>query len=142
MSEAPHHQLEETPPGDARDPARSEVDADAADVPPVDGVNGEDHDPADAPTARAGSEEDHDPTDDPTAQAGDEADHPPADVATAQASSEEGHDPTDAPPADGQDEVRREGTVGGHVIRTVDFSQPTKFTAELRRRIMRALGSF
>ena len=29
-----HHQLEETPPGDARDPARSEVDANAADVSP------------------------------------------------------------------------------------------------------------
>jgi flagellar motor switch protein FliM len=31
---------------------------------------------------------------------------------------------------------------GGHQIRTVDFSQPTKFTAELRRRILRVLGSF
>ena len=34
MSEAPHHQLEETPPGDARDPARSEVGFDAVDVAP------------------------------------------------------------------------------------------------------------
>ena len=126
MSEAPHHQLEETPPGDARDPARSEVDANAADVSPADGVSEEGQDPADNPAAEAGSEAGHDPTDALAAQVG----------------SEESHNPTDAPPADGVDEAGGVGTVGGHVIRTVDFSQPTKFTAELRRRIMRALGSF
>ncbi len=55
------------------------------------------------------------------------------------ARAETGLDATDAPPADGESEV---GGRGEHLIRTVDFSQPTKFTAELRRRIMRALGSF
>jgi flagellar motor switch protein FliM len=33
-------------------------------------------------------------------------------------------------------------SVAEPAIRTVDFSQPTKFTAELRRRIVRVLGSF
>jgi flagellar motor switch protein FliM len=66
MSDAQHHQLEETPPGDARDPASDDVGPEAGN----------------APAAR------------------------------------------------------------GHLIRTVDFSQPTKFTAELRRRIVRVLGSF
>ena len=88
MSEAEqHHQLEETPPGDARDPARSEVGFDTDDA----------REPA----------------------------HPEADL-----------DAADASPAEGI------GGPGGHMIRTVDFSQPTKFTAELRRRILRALGSF
>jgi flagellar motor switch protein FliM len=121
-----HHQLEETPPGDARDPARSEVGANAADVSPADGVSEEGHDPVDAPSAQAGSETEDNP----------------ADATAAQADSEEGDSRADAPPADRVDEAGGVGTVGGHVIRTVDFSQPTKFTAELRRRIMRALGSF
>jgi flagellar motor switch protein FliM len=46
----------------------------------------------------------------------------------------------ETPPGDARDTARDE--VGGHQIRTVDFSQPTKFTAELRRRIVRVLGSF
>jgi flagellar motor switch protein FliM len=41
-----------------------------------------------------------------------------------------------------QDPEATPDEVGGHLIRTVDFSQPTKFTAELRRRIVRVLGSF
>ncbi len=46
------------------------------------------------------------------------------------------------PPAEQVGEAREASAVGRHTIRTVDFSQPTKFTAELRRRILRALGSF
>ncbi len=110
MSEAPHHQLEETPPGDARDPARSEVGFDAADAPPVESV----------------SEAGHNPTDDLPA--------PPA--------SEASHDAVEVSTAEGIGEGGGAGPAGGHVIRTVDFSQPTKFTAELRRRITRVLGSF
>jgi flagellar motor switch protein FliM len=37
--------------------------------------------------------------------------------------------------------VRARGP-GGPQVRTVDFSQPTKFTAELRRRVVRVLGPF
>jgi flagellar motor switch protein FliM len=110
MSEAPHHQLEETPPGDARDPARSEVGFDAVDVPPADGTGETGHDTTDTP-----------PADD---------------------TGETGHNATDLPPAHGASEAGGVGPTGGHMIRTVDFSQPTKFTAELRRRILRALGSF
>ncbi len=89
--------LEPTPPGDARDPARSEVAPDAPDAALAEGPREPD---------AASAEHLEEPED------------PPA------ASASEGVGP------------------GGHLIRTVDFSQPTKFTAELRRRIARALGSF
>jgi flagellar motor switch protein FliM len=51
---------------------------------------------------------------------------------------------TETPPADAHNGEREPFTVRRReaTIRTVDFSQPTKFTAELRRRIVRALGSF
>jgi flagellar motor switch protein FliM len=89
--------LEPTPPGDARDPARSEVAPDAPDAPLAE-------DPVEPDAASA--------------------EH-----------LEESEDPSVDSPGEGVGP-------GGHVIRTVDFSQPTKFTAELRRRIGRALGSF
>ncbi len=138
MSEAPHHQLEETPPGDARDPARSEVGFDAADVPPADEASEASHDPAETPSAQDESEAGN-PADTLSAQERSEAGDP-GDTPSAQDESEAGHDAAKLPAADG--EVGEVGVAGGHVIRTVDFSQPTKFTAELRRRIMRALGSF
>ncbi len=109
MSEAaPHHQLEETPPGEddpyAADAPRPDVDGtNAADAPPP-GEN--DPHAADAP--------------------------PPGEMG-------EGPDSPHVPPSA---EVGEDGGRAGHLIRTVDFSQPTKFTAELRRRIVRALGSF
>ncbi len=108
MSEAEQpHQLEETPPGDPRDPARAEVGPDAPDAPsaerPADAADPSDPDKASDSPARAD-----------------------------QFAPEEPADPLALGP-DG---------AGGHLIRTVDFSQPTKFTAELRRRILRALGSF
>ncbi len=46
--------------------------------------------------------------------------------------AEQHHEIEETPPGDAPE----------HQIRTVDFSQPTKFTAELRRRILRVLGSF
>jgi flagellar motor switch protein FliM len=54
--------------------------------------------------------------------------------------AEQEQDLEETPPGDAPDPAG--GEVGGHQIRTVDFSQPTKFTAELRRRIVRVLGSF
>ncbi|HEV3322018.1 MAG TPA: FliM/FliN family flagellar motor switch protein, partial [Solirubrobacteraceae bacterium] len=144
MSEdAPHHQLEETPPGDARDPARSEVGFDAADVPSADAVSEAGQDPADAPPVDGVSEAGNDPAGDPQVE---EASHDAAAAPPAQVMGEAGQDATDVPSADVAGEVgdvgMGVGAVGGHAIRTVDFSQPTKFTAELRRRIVRALGSF
>jgi flagellar motor switch protein FliM len=127
MSEAEqHHQLEETPPGDARDPARSEVGLDVRD-PAGPEVAPDAHDalPAERPPESA-------PEDGPG-------------VASEVSRTGEGDEPDVASEVgrtgdvDGPVEVRGQG---GHLIRTVDFSQPTKFTAELRRRIMRALGSF
>ncbi len=64
--------------------------------------------------------------------------------------TEQHHQLEETPPGDPGDPVDTEAGLdaedipssGGHLIRTVDFSQPTKFTAELRRRILRALGSF
>jgi flagellar motor switch protein FliM len=156
MSEAPHHQLEETPPGDARDPARSEVGSNTADAPPANEVSDAGQGPADAPATQAETDASDSPIDAHPAQAGPETGDGPTDSPSqaeaetgnsptdspSQAEAETGHSPTDTPPADGVHEVGGVGTAGGHVIRTVDFSQPTKFTAELRRRIMRALGSF
>jgi flagellar motor switch protein FliM len=45
-------------------------------------------------------------------------------------------------PGEGGGSGPGESDGGGPRIHTVDFSQPTKFTAELRRRIVRVLGSF
>jgi flagellar motor switch protein FliM len=60
-----------------------------------------------------------------------------------QVEAEQAQDLDETPPGDASDPGQHErGGAGGHQIRTVDFSQPTKFTAELRRRIMRVLGSF
>jgi flagellar motor switch protein FliM len=120
------HPLDETPPGDARDPARAEVVPATPDVPSAE-VPAEPPDPV----GPAAEPSDPDRPDPPHAQElSDEAnDSPPR---TDPLAPEE---PTD-PLANG-----RAGG-GGHQIRTVDFSQPTKFTAELRRRILRSLGSF
>jgi flagellar motor switch protein FliM len=90
-------------PGDARDPARSEVGTHVADTPPS----------AEPPT-------------EPASEAGETTDDP-----TDRLTPEEPENPS---------AVHHER--GAHHIRTVDFSQPTKFTAEMRRRILRALGSF
>jgi flagellar motor switch protein FliM len=96
-------------PGDARDPARSEVGAHGADPPSTE--------PATEPT---GAE--------PTSEVG----RTPDDPADQPAPDEEPEDPQAASPTERS----------GQQIRTVDFSQPTKFTAEMRRRILRVLGSF
>ncbi len=61
-------------------------------------------------------------------------------MSQAQQEQEQEQDLEETPPGDARDPAGSE--VGGHQIRTVDFSQPTKFTAELRRRIVRVLGSF
>ncbi len=154
MSEAEEqpHELDETPLGDARDPARAEVGPDTGEAPsaerpaePTAESSGEPSDPAESsdpvgptaeppdPTGPKGPTEPSDPDrPDPalTPEPSDEARDSPA-----RADPPAPEEPTD-PPANG-----RAGG-GGHQIRTVDFSQPTKFTAELRRRILRSLGSF
>jgi flagellar motor switch protein FliM len=141
MSEAPHHQLEETPPGDARDPARDEVGATATDATSADGASEASQGPTDTPAPQAATDASNNPIDAHSTQAGTEKGDRPTD-SPSQAETETSHNPTDAPSTDGVDAVGGVDTAGGHVIRTVDFSQPTKFTAELRRRILRALGSF
>jgi flagellar motor switch protein FliM len=147
MSQAEQPQdLEETPPGDARDPARAEVGPGAPDAPS-----------AERPGEPAVDPSGSDRPDDPQAQepAGPSAiggaSDPPDQLAP--------EEPDDRPALDGVPDPhahvdqlapedppairpRGENEARGHVIRTVDFSQPTKFTADLRRRILRALGSF
>jgi flagellar motor switch protein FliM len=130
MSQAEQQDLEATPPGDPRDPAHSEVDSDPAHREVV--------------TDAADASAEH-----PAEGAGDPSD-PGADGPHAREPSVEGEvggDPnlrTDRlAPKEPKDPaaVGREELVG-HQIRTVDFSQPTKFTADLRRRVVRALSSF
>ncbi len=136
MSEAPHHQLEETPPGDARDPARTEVGRDTGDSHPAQEVGGADPGTTDISSAEEVSESSPDTADPPPADEVGEARSDTADPPPANEAGEASPDATDTLPAEGI------GGQGGHLIRTVDFSQPTKFTAELRRRIVRVLGSF
>lgn len=132
--------------GDARDPARSEVRPDAADA----------HTPAGAEVGSdAGDPLSAESPAEPAAELAADSSNPerPAPAATLEpagrAPVDEGSDSPArsgplAPeePEDPHARGRRGAGRAGHVIRTVDFSQPTKFTAELRRRIMRALGSF
>jgi len=93
--------------------------------------------PPDATRAAAGSEVDPETSASPTAdEIGDVGPDAAEDDPGANAAGDVGPDAAEIPPTDGI------GERGGHLIRTVDFSQPTKFTAELRRRILRALGSF
>ncbi len=131
MSEAEQpHPLDETPPGDARDPARAEVGPDAQDAPPAERPV----DPADAaesPDLRGAEPSDADRPDPPHAQE-------PSDAASDSPTSPD--PPAPEEPADPPAGGRAGGS--GHQIRTLDFSQPTKFTAELRRRVLRVLGSF
>jgi flagellar motor switch protein FliM len=49
---------------------------------------------------------------------------------------------TSPPAPDPAGGVVETGRAGGPAVKTIDFSQPTKFTAELRRRIERVLGLF
>jgi flagellar motor switch protein FliM len=149
---------DETPPGDARDPARNEVRPDAGDA----------RDPARS-EVRPDAADAHAPGD---AEVGSDASNalaaePPAEPAAAPSDPErpdspDTQEPAGRSPGDGESDSPARSTplapeqpedpqaggrlgagrTGGHVIRTVDFSQPTKFTAELRRRIMRALASF
>jgi flagellar motor switch protein FliM len=135
-------------PGDARDPARSEVGGHATDTPspepPIDPASeaaGAPENPtdqlapkeADDPPAIRPSEADQHPNDPPAIRPS-EADQHPDDPPAIRPSEAGGH--LDDPPA------IRPSEAGGHHVRTVDFSQPTKFTAEMRRRIVRVLGSF
>jgi flagellar motor switch protein FliM len=127
-----HHQLDEPPPGDARDPARSEVGPDTADPPSAD------------PPAQTASPEPAEPSaaapsTEPAAESSPPASAEPPAEPSAQAPSTE---TAPAPPEPPAEPAGATGRAGGHQIRTVDFSQPTKFTAELRRRITRVLGSF
>ena len=140
--------LEPTPPrGTRATPPAARWPADAPDAPSGEGSVEPDAPSADGPvepdtTSAEGSVE----PDTTSAEGSVEPDAP---------STEDPVEP-DAPSADGpvvlDEESRARGPAGGepgsgvgpggHLIRTVDFSQPTKFTAELRRRIVRALGSF
>jgi flagellar motor switch protein FliM len=128
--------------GDARDPARSEVRPDAADAHAPAGAEGGSH-AGDTLAAEPPAEPAADPSDPERPAA-------PATQVPAGRAPIDGESDSPAPsaqlapeePDDPQAGRRRGGRAGGHLIRTVDFSQPTKFTAELRRRIVRALGSF
>jgi hypothetical protein len=117
---------EDAPRGDARDPAHVEVDADDPDGSPGAG----------AAAASAAGEQAVDAEPGSSAQVDDPADGATGERYTpdqAEAGVEElvPEDP-DTPLV-----IRRAPRV-----RTVDFSQPTKFTVELRRRIVRVLGPF
>jgi flagellar motor switch protein FliM len=125
MSQAEQRQdLEEAPPGDARDPARSEVGPDAADAPSAESPVQAPMEPPD-PDRPSGPDAQEVPVR-ASGAGGDSGDH------TNRLAPEEPEDPP----------AISAGERSGHQVRTVDFSQPTKFTAELRRRIMRVLGSF
>jgi flagellar motor switch protein FliM len=131
MSEAEqHHQLEETPPDDTRDPTGTEVDLDAAASSAADEVGA------------AGPDTTHevDRVDAASPDTTHEVDR--VDAASPDTTHEVDRVGDVGPDAAEVPEAARMGEWGGHLIRTVDFSQPTKFTAELRRRILRALGSF
>jgi flagellar motor switch protein FliM len=134
--------LEPTPPGDARDPARSEVAPAEPDTPSAGGSA-----QPDAPSATGPAEPDTPSGEGRMEPAVDlqDPDRPGAPPAEGLSSATDDTPAgTEEPePGDPPAESPGEGVgPGGHVVRTVDFSQPTKFTAELRRRIGRALGSF
>jgi flagellar motor switch protein FliM len=113
---------EDLPRGDARDPAHVEVGENDADAPGASETA--DSAPADAPAATAEPE------------AEDAADMP-ADGPLAPESPHAGAEGLVPEDPDTPLVIRRAPRV-----RTVDFSQPTKFTVELRRRIVRVLGPF
>ncbi len=157
MSEAgQHHQLEETPPDDVRESAGASADLDPAASTTADEVGDVGSDTAgessrtdavgDVGPDTAGESSKTDAGGDvgpDTAGESSKADaggdvgpDTAGESSKADAGGDVGLDAAVAPPAAGI------GEPAGHLIRTVDFSQPTKFTAELRRRILRALGSF
>jgi flagellar motor switch protein FliM len=136
------------PASDARDPAHVEASAGAA-------TSSAKTAPADASETPADASET--PADAQAPPAGDAADTPPAHDAASAAQpgdEERGEDlAPDAKLADRPDDDEGEGLVPEDLdapmivrraprIRTVDFSQPNKFTVELRRRIARVLGPF
>jgi flagellar motor switch protein FliM len=136
------HPLDETPPGDARDPARAEVPPDTGDAPTTES-------PGETTAERSGPAEPSDPAEppDPTGPAGEPSDADRPDPPHSQELPDETSDsPARTDPLASEEPtdplVNGRAGGGGHQIRTVDFSQPTKFTAELRRRILRSLGSF
>jgi flagellar motor switch protein FliM len=135
--------LEPTPPGDARDPARSEVAPDAPNAPLAEGPV-----ESNAASAEGGVEPDAASAEGRVEPAVDPQDPDRPGAPHSQGPSSERDDPparTEEEPGLGDSPAVSSGGgvgTGGHLIRTVDFSQPTKFTAELRRRIGRALGSF
>jgi len=107
---------------DERDPAHDEIEDTEAEA--GQSIAGGDAGQTEQPTADGGAADDE-LADDPAAVASPEALSPPDSL---------------LPPEDDDEplvirrRVRR--------VRTVDFSQPNKFTAELRRRIVRVLGPF
>ncbi len=111
---------QELPRSDARDPAHDEVDSSAGDASPDAAATGGGGDPT-----PAGAEQADDPA------SADPANDPP--------SAEQPSPPAELVPEDPNTPllIRRAPRV-----RTVDFSQPNKFTVELRRRIVRVLGPF
>jgi flagellar motor switch protein FliM len=136
------HPLDETPPGDARDPARAEVPPDTGAAPTAES-------PAETAAERSGPAEPTDPAEppDPAGPAAEPSDPDRPDPPHAQELSDETSDspaPTDPLAVEEPTDPLANGRAGrgGHQIRTVDFSQPTKFTAELRRRVLRVVGSF
>jgi len=120
-----------TPPpsSDERDPAYAEVGADEPQA-------GADEPQGEADEPQAGADEPQGEADEPQAEAHDaqaEVTGQPTPDATAEDSL--------LPPEDSDDPlVIRRGRA--RRVRTVDFSQPSKFTAELRRRVVRVLGPF
>jgi flagellar motor switch protein FliM len=143
-------------PGDARDPARSEVRLDAAGTlstePTADAPSAErsPEPTTDAPSAERSPEP---TTDAPSAERSpepttdlsdpDQPDNPRAQEPAGGTGGDRDARTDQLAPAESDDPpASRRRERGGHQIRTVDFSQPTKFTAELRRRIARVLGSF
>jgi flagellar motor switch protein FliM len=130
-AETQQESAEDLPRSDARDPAHAEV-GDDPDTPPG---AGEAESPAGAGEAEGSAD---------------------ADSATPKATSQEENSAdaaADDPLAPGPPDTGGEGLVPEDSdaplvirraprVRTVDFSQPTKFTVELRRRIVRVLGPF
>lgn len=127
-SAAPQDSTADLPRGDARDPAHVEVGEEDPNASPGPGAN---DDPAAASTDQA------DATEPASSKAGDPADDAAAEPRAAPGQSDAGGEELVPEDLDTPLVIRRAPRV-----RTVDFSQPTKFTVELRRRIVRVLGPF
>ncbi len=122
--------------GDARDPARAEVGAEAThEETQAAGAPGEAEQGAAAEQASA-SDEDKQPA--AAQQSGAEEAEPSEAADQPTPAAADPVEPIEVPEdSDAPLLVRRAPR-----IRTVDFSQPTKFTVELRRRMVRVLGPF